>query len=231
MEISNNIEIINLALWLKKEKILVISDLHLGYEEVLHKKGVLVPRFQINEVIDNLKIILKNVKPSKIIINGDLKHEFGKVLRQEWKDVLILLDYLQKNCKKIIIVKGNHDKIIEPIAKKRGIEVVNQYLTKDTLIIHGDKIVETEAKRIIIGHEHPAITIKEKSKSEKYKCFLQSKELIVMPSFNPIIEGTDILKEKLISPYLTNLANFNVFVVSKNEMFDFGKVKSILKVN
>lgn len=248
MEISKGIEIIGLALWLKKEKILIVNDLHLGYEEVLHRKGILVPKFQIQEILSQFQSILEKVKPDKIIINGDLKHEFGRVLRQEWKDVLFLFDFLlrdKKNIKKnnfkepeIIIIQGNHDPIIKPIAEKRGVKVVKEYRSGDLLIAHGDELVKTEAnvkteaKRIIIGHEHPAVTIREGSKWEKYKCFLKGKwkgkELIVMPSFNPLLEGTDILKEKLLSPFLHDIKKFSVFIVNKGEVFDFGKVKEIL---
>ena len=39
MEISKDIEIVNCGLFLRKERILIINDLHIGYEEV-HKKPV-----------------------------------------------------------------------------------------------------------------------------------------------------------------------------------------------
>ncbi len=233
MQISKGIEIVHTALWLSKEKILIINDLHLGYEEALHRKGILVPKFQLQEIIKEMNSIFRKVQPTKIIINGDLKHEFGTVLRQEWSEVLQFLDFCTKHCQEVIIIKGNHDPIIKPIAEKRGIQVVKEYLIGDTIIVHGDQLIETKAKRIIIGHEHPAITIREKSKREKYKCFLKGKwkgkELIAVPSFNPLLEGTDILKEELLSPFLENIGNFEVYVVSKGEVFGFGKVKDIQK--
>jgi len=233
MEISSGIEIREATLWLKADKILILNDLHLGYEESLHRRGVFVPKFQLQEIIQSLERILKNIKPNKIIINGDLKHEFGTVLRQEWKEVLEFLDYLLTKTKEVIIIQGNHDPIIKPIAQKRNIKVLSEYQIGNTIIVHGDKIIETNAKRIIIGHEHPAITIKEGSKWEKYKCFLKGKwngkELVAVPSFNPLLEGTDILKEQILSPYLTNLKSFQVFIISKGEVFEFGKVKDIMK--
>ena len=231
MQISAGIEIIHTALWLTKEKILVINDLHIGYEESLHRKGILVPKFQLQEIIKEMKQILSKVKPNKIIINGDLKHEFGTVLRQEWSEVLQFLDFCLQHCKEVIIIKGNHDPIIKPLAEKRGIKVVKEYQVEDIIIVHGDQLIETKTKRIIIGHEHPAITIREKSKWEKYKCFLKGKwkgkELIAVPSFNPLLEGTDVLKEELLSPFLENVKNFDVYVVSKGDVFAFGKVKDV----
>tara|TARA_Y100000034_G_C6885891_1_gene406774 strand:+ start:1229 stop:1927 length:699 start_codon:yes stop_codon:yes gene_type:complete len=231
MLITPSIKIIDLALWLKKESTLIISDLHLGYEEYLQQKGVMLPKFQMNEIVDQLKLIFKKVQPKTIIINGDLKHEFGRVLKQEWKDVLKIVDFLSGNCQELILIKGNHDVILGPIASKRNLTVVNDYQLKDIFIIHGDKLPETKAKTIIIGHEHPSVTIKDGNKRERYKCFLKGKwrdkQLIVMPSFNPLLEGTDIVKEQLLSPFLTDISNFEVYISNHKEVFNFGKVKNL----
>ena len=231
MDLSKGIKMVDTALWFELEKVLVINDLHIGYEEVLHRKGILVPRFQLEQIMNKLKLIMQKTKPAKIIINGDLKHEFGKVLRQEWKEVLEFLDFLLQNISEVIIIKGNHDPIIQPLADKKGIAVVNQYQVGGTLIVHGDELVETTATRIVIGHEHPAITIREGSKWEKYKCFLKGtwkkKELIAVPSFNPLLEGTDVLKEQLLSPFLEDIRKFEVYVVGEKEVYYFGKIKEL----
>ena len=231
MEISKGIEIIGLSLWIKEKSILIISDLHLGYEDYLRSKGILVPKFQIKETFLELKKILNKVNPEIIILNGDLKHEFGRISSQEWKDILALFDLLISNSKKVVVLKGNHDTILGPIAEKKKVEILPSYSFESTLIVHGDSLIETNSKRIIIGHEHPAVSLKDQSKTEKFKCFLKGKwkrrELIVMPSFNPLIEGTDILKERLLSPFLNKLNDFKAFVVNKEEVFDFGKVKKL----
>lgn len=234
MEIGPGIEIVETALWIKKPRILIINDLHLGYEESLHRKGILVPKFQVKEIILLMEKILNKVNPKRIIINGDLKHEFGTVLNQEWKEVLQFLDFLSHHCQEIIIIKGNHDPIIKPITDKMKIKVVKKYLTRKTLIIHGHELVETSAERIIIGHEHPAITLQEHGKREKFKCFLQGKwkgkEVIAVPSFNPLVEGTDILKEEVLSPFLERLYFFQVYIVNEGKVFPFGQVKEIKKL-
>jgi len=235
MKLINNIEIIDLALYLKKENILVLADTHIGYEESLNKQGVLIPRFQFKEIIIRLEKILENKKFDKIIINGDVKHEFGKISDQEWRHTLRLLDFLKRYTKEIILIKGNHDKILGPIAKKRNVKVKDHIKINSNLIIHGDKLPTKtqlkDIKTIIIGHEHPAIGLREDKRVETFKSFLKGKykklNLIVQPSFNLVTEGTDVTKEKLLSPFLKqNLKNFEAYLVA-DKVYKFGKVKDI----
>ena len=220
MEISKNIKIIDLSLYLTKYKTLVITDTHVGYEESLNKQGFLIPRFHFKDMIVRLNKILKNISPETIVINGDIKHEHGKISDQEWRNTLKLIEFLSKHCKRLILVKGNHDKILGPIAEKRNITTTDNLVLKDIQITHGHKLIKDlkNIKTIIIGHEHPAVGIKEGARTETFKCFLKGKykrkTLIVQPSFKST-EGTDLTKEKQLSPFLKqDLSNFDVYIVA-----------------
>lgn len=90
--------IIDLAL--KVEDYLIISDLHLGYEQSLNAEGIMVPRFQYPLIVERLREIQRKSSCNKIIVNGDLKHEFGKITRQEWSETMKFLDFLGENFKK-----------------------------------------------------------------------------------------------------------------------------------
>jgi uncharacterized protein len=241
MQIQKGIEITDLCLYIKKHKLLVIGDVHIGYEEELNKKGYLIPRIHYKETMQRLEKIVKEKDIETILFIGDLKHEFGTISETEWRNTLKLLDFCAKHCNKIILIKGNHDTILEPIAKKRKLEVVDEFIVDNILFLHGNIIpkhtLETikDIKTIIIGHEHPAISIIDPPRVERYKCFLKgkykNKQLIVLPSFNLITEGTDILKEQLLSPFLKqNLNNFEVFIVA-DKVYSFGKIKKIKEIN
>ncbi|MDD5148150.1 MAG: metallophosphoesterase [Candidatus ainarchaeum sp.] len=241
-KLSKGIKAIGLGLWLEKEKALVIADLHLGYEELLNRQGVMFPRINFAEIKQRLENIFLEIEKKgaieKIIINGDLKHEFGTISQQEWKEVLDMLEFLQGHCAQIILVQGNHDNILGPIAafKKIRIEKEGFFLEKSGIYItHGGEIPKTEkfkkAKIAVIGHEHPAITLREASKSETYKCFLKGKfmekELIVLPSISGIAYGTDILKQEILSPFLQqNLSEFEVWAI-EDKPYYFGKIKNL----
>jgi len=228
MKLTEEIEIVDLCLYLRKEKILVIGDLHVGLEESLQKQGVLIPRFDIKEVLERLDEIFKKVNVEKIILIGDVKHEFGTISDQEWRDTLKVLDYLLEKGD-VILIKGNHDTILGPISKKRNLEIVEKYKIDDILFVHGDKIVDEKSKIIVIGHEHPAVSFKSRPE-EKFKCFLigkyKNKKLIVIPSFNFLTEGSDVTKEKTLSPYIKKVKNFKIVVV-EDKIRDFGLLKDL----
>jgi len=240
MQIHKSLEIIDLSLFHTSSKTLIIPDVHIGYEEALNKQGILIPRIQFNEIMKNIEIIIKKIKKkykriNQVIILGDLKHEFGTISETEWRHTLKFLDYLSKHTEKIILLKGNHDKILGPIAKKRDLEIVDEFIIDNILLTHGDTLptIPKPIKTIIIGHEHCAISLKDGARVEKFKCFIKGRykkfNLIATPSFNPIIEGTDLTKEALLSPFLknSNIKNFNVYITA-DKIYNFGKLKKLL---
>jgi len=231
-------EFIGKSVFLRKEKILAIADLHLGFEQALAESGVLLPRGEYKEIINELKIILEQTgKLKEIIILGDLKHEFGTISGQEWKEVTGLLDFLAENCEKIVLVKGNHDTILEPIANKNGLEVKDFYIKGSDCFIHGHKIFDgclgNDVKRIFIGHKHPAIIIRKGAKQETYKCFLagkwQGREIVVLPSFFPLTEGSDVFIEETGLALHLNLKEFRVYAVG-DKVYDLGKARDVGRI-
>ncbi len=234
MKIAEGIEIVDLALYLEKEKALVMADFHIGMEESMIEDGIFIPKFQFPILCKKVENLLKKKRPKIVIINGDLKHEFGTISQQEWKEVLKILEIIQNNVEKVLLVKGNHDTILGPIAEKRNIEIVDYCLIGENLILHGHKEfkIKENYKRLIIAHEHPAVSLREGSKTEVFKCFLKGKykgrELIVMPSFNFVTVGSDIMKEEILSPYLKkDLEDFYVYVVDQGKVYEFGKLKNL----
>lgn len=227
MEIYKGIEIVDLGL--KYKDTLIVSDFHIGYEEALNQRGVLIPRFQVKDTIERLEKIFSKIKVNKIVITGDLKHEFGFINRQEWNGVLNILDFLKQHGE-VILIKGNHDPLLKPLVNRKDVKMVDYYEIDDITILHGDIILPNLKKIVIMGHEHPAVSFKER-KDERFKCFLKGKYgkhvLIVIPSFNLVVPGSDITKEKKLSPFLQqDLKNFEVYVVGDKVRY-FGKLRNI----
>ncbi len=240
MIIDKDISIIDLSLYDEKNNILYISDLHLGFEEELNRRGVLIPRWQLKDELQQLEKIFKQIpkKLDAVVINGDLKHEHGRISDQEWREILRLFDFLAKHAEKTILVKGNHDNFLAPIARKRDLTVVDYFAIDDIYVMHGHEIPENDdfkkAKRIIIGNEHPAIAIQDEVRSELYKCFLKGswkkKQIIVLPSFNPMTIGTDVIKGTFLSPILKDgVSKYDVFII-QDKVYEFGTVESLSRL-
>jgi hypothetical protein len=241
MQLAPGVEAIDLGIYLPKHRTAIFSDFHMGFEHSMNAQGYMLPRTHYKDVVDRLELffaeLMKQKKSVKtIVITGDLKHEFGKILRQEWRDVLRLVDYLLRKADELVLIKGNHDVQLGPVAAKSGIKLVPDYRVDDILVIHGDaeptnlKGVET----IIMGHEHPALGLRARGRSEKYKCYLvgpyRKRTLIVQPSAKLMIEGTDVTKEQMLSPLLEGgVKKFRAFVIDdqKRELLDFGLVKNL----
>ena len=79
------------------------------------------------------------------------------------------------------------------------------------------------------------ITIKSENRKETFKCFLIGKtmdkkyNLIAMPSYNEVTEGTNILQEQILSPYLKqNLNNFRVIIYGKELLGKSRKIRWLM---
>ena len=230
---------INKALLIKN--ILVIGDLHIGYEHQIINAGVLTPKTQIKTLIKELEELIKKTNPKKIIFLGDIKHAFKFETEEKFRFRQVY-EFLQKHFKKenIIFIKGNHDTIDYSFQNK----IKDYHTEKDIAFVHGHKnipeIFDKKIKTILMGHLHPSIIFHDKdtTKKENYKCFLKGsykkKKIIILPSFLNISTGSPInyYDEKNNSEFSIiprkNLLNFEVHVIGKNKIYKFGKVKKLL---
>ncbi len=55
-----------------------------------------------------------------------------------------------------------------------------------------------------------------------------AKEPIALPSFNLVMEGSDVLKEELLDPFHENIEKFEVVIVNdEGEELYFGQVNNL----
>ncbi|MEK6908422.1 MAG: metallophosphoesterase [Nanoarchaeota archaeon] len=219
------------------EKTLAIGDLHLGYEGAMRKSGVMIPVRLYEKCIVDFDNIIKNIgEVNNIVILGDIKHEFGFILEDEWKYIIRFIEYVKTKCKKLIIIEGNHDVVLFPILKKMGIISNDYFIWNDVAFMHGDKkFEEINSKDInywVIGHGHPAVLLYDDIKKEKYKCFLygeyKTKKIIIVPSFFPLVEGTDARDFEMKFAWDFDLMKFKVYIVGDDlKVFDFGELGKI----
>lgn len=200
---------------------LILSDLHLGFEEAAAKgleyslrgrsgyAGVFLPRIQLKRVVEMLDKAFKLHKPRRVIVNGDLKHAFDRLLKQEKEEIARLVEFIwSNNIDEITVVRGNHDNFLRSVLDEYGILLVSSLEASRSrlLITHGHLDVDPSSyETILIGHEHPSV----RCFAGKNPVFLliplsTGGRLVVQPATGPYHPGTTFTweKEGYLSPLI-----------------------------
>ncbi|MEM5882809.1 MAG: metallophosphoesterase [Candidatus Aenigmatarchaeota archaeon] len=216
------------ALFLPKEKILSIADLHLGLEHELFKSGIVIPS-QAEKFKNMIDSLLEMTKAKVLLILGDIKHKVPGISAREIKEIPKLFFYLKEKVK-VICVRGNHDDNISSILPKE----INVYPSRGFKIkkygfFHGHAWPSRNLMKcdyLFMGHIHPCVEFKDslgyrsieqvwvrgklerKLVKEKYGLKKVGKlETIILPTFNKFLGGIAINKltdKELIGPILAN---------------------------
>jgi len=221
--------------WYEKERTVLISDFHLGYESVLREDGISLPTFQKDNLLDRLANIKNRYDPDSFIVIGDFKHDFGRAESQVFNELLDIMDYLMEDSS-LVMIKGNHDNFLKNYANLKGVPIYEEMMILDDMTLtHGHRDVSVKG-HLIMGHEHPAIEIKDEVGSTlKYSCFLYHPErkIIVLPAIDPLSEGRDVIaSESFFSKNLDDLdpSDFHVYAISENGLLDFHRIKDLRKI-
>jgi uncharacterized protein len=139
------------------KRVLVVSDLHIGFEEKLRVSGI---RIQSNfgQMADELEKLVAEFHATDVLLDGDLKSGIDHIAQSEWDNVPKFLTRLSNLCR-VSIVPGNHDGgLVNLVPDNVRILDINGVLVSDTLILHGHTrplIKFKDCKRILLGHVHP----------------------------------------------------------------------------
>lgn len=68
---------------------LLVADLHIGFEYELAKMGISIP-YQTNRLLNELLAIVTESKARRLVIVGDLKHGVPLASFQEKRDTAVL---------------------------------------------------------------------------------------------------------------------------------------------
>lgn len=197
--------------YIKSVNTIVMSDIHIGYEEDMAKKGIFIPKVQLKRFLNIYKRAIETFHTNKIILNGDVKHIFETLGRQEKQELTTMFNQLKDDGIEVKLVKGNHDNFISIVTSKYdNIELVNELRYNNIIITHGhQEILPEEDKLYIIGHEHPRISIRDKlGFSRKFQCFLlaplkNNSKVLILPAIGTYQAGNDI--SLIHSNYMSNL--------------------------
>lgn len=203
----------------QEERTLLVSDLHLGLEKELAKKGFRIPTYS-TKMIDRINSLAERYGANRIIVLGDVKHSIGKVEDVDWSVLPWFFETLLDVFPSVEVVPGNHDGGIRNLIPSR----VKVHPSDGTVIgveekvgvAHGHSWPSLEvisSGKIVMGHSHFRYEMRDRfGMRSKEAVWLfanydvdgllakagyegatgRAGELIVMPPFNNLVGGQAI---------------------------------------
>ena len=206
-----------------KNRSLVITDLHIGFESSLFGNNIFVGKnTTIQETINCIEEILEKTKADSLILLGDIKSSIKSIAKNEWSEVPL---FFKKMSDKVetILVPGNHDANIQKLVPDGVTQVSSTgVVIENILLTHGHTMPSenfSNVDRIIMGHVHPVFfqdgsVINGKRvwvsiKANKQQIFSSTSgeiEITIVPSFNKYFYATHKKQyKKSISPILEKI--------------------------
>lgn len=183
-DISCHNEILTLtnqrALFWKREKMLVLSDLHIGKTAHFRKAGIAIPSIILQNDLNRLEQIIGHFEAETILFVGDLFHaEINKDIDifHQWKQNF---DYCTFE-----LIKGNHDRLKTAFYTSLGISIhTTHYDVFPFRFVH-DANHCNEDTFCISGHTHPGVVMRGKAKQRiKLPCFEVGDTHLILPAFS-----------------------------------------------
>jgi len=147
-----------------KERVLILADLHIGWEVALAQEGVHVPS-QTPKMKNKLLKLIDHFKPTSLLVLGDVKHTIARVELEEWQDIPDLFEALSQKVSDIKVVLGNHDGNLEPLLPQ-SVKILPQtgIALFDSGFFHGNAWPAPEllqCRSLVMGHVHPTVTFRD----------------------------------------------------------------------
>ncbi|MDA4124400.1 MAG: hypothetical protein OK438_02970 [Thaumarchaeota archaeon] len=206
------------------ESTLLISDLHLGLEKELAKKGFSLPSYSV-KMVGRIRDLAEKYGAKRLAVLGDVKHTVGKVEDIDWGMVPFFFDTMLDLFESVEVVPGNHDGSLKIVLPPR----VKLQPSRGTVlgsgrgrvgVAHGHAWPSEEAiacKNLVIGHSHFTYEMRDRfgartresvwvsasydvaqlMEGAGYKSKAKGKgKLIVMPPFNRMVGGQPINRSR-----------------------------------
>jgi putative SbcD/Mre11-related phosphoesterase len=225
---------------------LVISDLHIGIETHLMKKGFhIVSRTE--EMYDTIERISGDC--NRLIVLGDVKDAVPGSSKQEYREIPDFFERLYEKFDIVDVVRGNHDTNIEEfLPPKVRIRPASGMVLDGVGYIHGHTWPSKDVMccdTLVMAHNHPAVLFRDGvgkqmtepcwlrgdfvSGNEEYETF--PKHFIIVPAFNRMLGGSpvNVIGGKFLGPMMNSgmldIDDAHAYLL---DGIDLGKVSDIM---
>lgn len=167
------------AIYWQAEKALILSDVHIGKTAHFRRHGIPIPDAILQKDLERLKTLILHFEVKKVIIVGDLFHAESNIDMTTFKHWLMQFQGL-----KVILVKGNHDRLSRHLIDDFKIQVETKLFIKPFTFIH--ELLENHLEDFTIsGHTPPGVLIKGRGKQKlKLPCYQVTFNQLILPAFS-----------------------------------------------
>ena len=215
------------------ESTLLISDLHLGLEKEMAKKGFRLPAYSVR-MVDRVRHLAETYGTRRLAVLGDVKHTVGKVEDIDWGVVPWFFDTMLDLFDSVEVVPGNHDGNIKTVLPQRVLLHPSQgaVLGKGRArigVAHGHAWPSEEAiatRNLVIGHSHFTYEMRDPLGSRTREAVWVTAEYDVAE----LLKGAGYATKATGKGKLTVMPPFNRLVggqpINRSRSFEFGPVLS-----
>ena len=179
---SNTISLLpGKVILIKKHRLLVVSDLHLGKAGHFRKYGIPIAKTVHQDDLTALSEIIIDNQIQKLLIIGDLFHS---ELNGEWELFNLFLNEHPKL--EMILVAGNHDRYTLNVMKKYFTVYEDVYVLENIVFSHEPLPLKNliNSQYNICGHIHPSVKMNGNGRqSLKLPCFYFGEKQGILPAF------------------------------------------------
>jgi hypothetical protein len=212
---------------------LLISDLHLGLEKEMAKKGFRLPAYSVR-MVERVKNMAERLGTRRLAVLGDVKHTVGKVADIDWGVVPWFFDTMLDLFESVEVVPGNHDGSLKTVLPPRVTLHPSQGAVLGTGrgrvgVAHGHAWPSEEAiatRNLVIGHSHFTYEMRDALGSKNREAVWVTAEYDVAE----LMEGAGYESRAKGKGKLTVMPPFNKLVggqpINRSRSFEFGPVLS-----
>lgn len=169
------------ALWWREQRVLTVSDLHLGKSDRLARRdGSLLPPYEVQDTFQRLDDDIMQTGATTVICLGD-SFDDPAATQSLTDDARLWITRLQAG-RRWVWIEGNHDPGPTELGGSHHTALSMPPLT----FRH---IAEPCATAEVSGHYHPKATVRAKGHAATRGCFLYDNSRIILPAFGTYTGG------------------------------------------
>lgn len=195
------------ALFWDKERLLIVSDLHLEKGSSFARRGILLPPYDTAATLARLAAVVARYDPRRVIALGDSFHDAAAHARLAVSDREAIA--AMQAGRDWLWIAGNHDPL--PPATLCG-SVASEIVIGPICFRHAP----TGASGEIAGHLHPKARVATRGRSIERRCIASDGVRAVMPSFGAYTGGLSI-RDHAFARIFATLA-FTVHLLGDNRL-------------